>query len=206
MIYISLSSTSLLSINSLSSVKKILVFLFLSVIRLCVCVCLYVRACAHVCIFLRSELRGIFHSSGNSDWFRHKKVTQFGPMRVRSSLLLLYWEASNILFLSLRTNSSQLSKPVKHFHTSVLLQMLFHFLNEWRNPSVFPYVILAWVAKPYSIIFNLISTYSLLFYQTTGCLIIKHSSFFSVNSPLTFLFVIPKLNLGGTDSSLDERP
>lgn len=141
-----------------------------------------------VCVSLRPELcMWHIHPPRNSDWFRNKKVIQFGPMRVRPRLPLLHWEDPNILlFRSLRTNSSQLSKHVKHFHTSVLLQMLFYSLNEWRKPPVIPYVILAWIPKPYATIFNLISMYSLLLYQTIFCLISNHSSLLLPTVPPLF--------------------
>lgn len=143
-----------------------------------------------MCVSLRPELVGILHPPSKSDWFRHKKeIVQFGPMRVRYRLLLLHWKDSNIsLFRTLHTNSLQLSKHVKHFHTSVLLQMLFYFLNEWRNPSVLPYVILAWIPKPYAVIFNLISMYSLLLYQQQSQRLSYQQPFFpsAANSPLTF--------------------
>lgn len=141
---------------------------------LCLCVCVYMRMCVFkVCAnpHILSPWQGCTGSDikNNPIWTNESLGPDF---RCSTEKLPTYYS------LSLHTNSSQLSKHVKHFHTSVLLQMLFYFLNEWRNPSGFPYVILAWIPKPYATIFNLISMYSLLLYQTIGCLISKHLSLF----------------------------
>lgn len=103
--------------------------------------------------------------------------------------LLFSWSQIFLLWpyrLFLHTDSVQLSKHVKHFLTLVLLQVLVHFLNEWRNPIVLPYVILASIPKPYAIIFNLINMYSLLLSQTFGCYISRHCPPFLPTAPQLF--------------------
>ena len=151
MIYRSFSASGAFSVSILlSSLKKILIFLYLSLSCCVWCLCIFKAW---------TELIGIVYPLLDNEWVGPKiyiYITQPEPMRVRSRLLLLHWEDSNILLSLPDANPSQLSKHVKHFNTSVLLQMLFHFLNEWWNPSVLPYVILAWIPQTlcYHILLN----------------------------------------------------
>lgn len=187
----SASYTSSVSISPFC-IKKILFFIFQSnLLSVCV-VCTRVR----VCLYSLKAWANWHIPCPWQQWLVQalkKKKSDLDQWELGPDFHCYIEKIPTYYFYSLHTHSSKLSKHVKHFHTSVLLQMLFHFLNEWRNPSVLPYVILAWIPKPYATIFNLISVHSLLFIIPDHWLSPSNPFFSSfANNPLTFPFLILK--------------
>lgn len=89
----------------------------------------------YVCVPLRPELIGILHPPLSSDWAKHKKILQLGPMRVRFRLLLQRWEDCNIL---LSPTSHQLLTAIQTCQTFSYLCAFADAipLLEWMKKSI----------------------------------------------------------------------
>ena len=162
MIYRSFSASSTFSASVfLSSLKKVLIFLYLSLSCYVWCLCIFKAW---------TELIGIVYSLLDNEWVGPKiyiYITQLEPMRVRSRLLSLLRRFQHITFPSLTPTSH--SAPNM---SNIFIPLCFCRCSStsWMNEEIHQFFhMLFWLESPtpYAIIFYLISIHSL--YHTIGC-------------------------------------